>query len=259
MNVVDGVYSPFWGPPTGEAHCEGSYRNTSFLAEFWGASVSLCFVLLGMYGAKKAIASHNGGEDYRFPVLYAAVALTGLFSFLSHATLQYSLERIDEVLFNGSVLMLVYLTWDDSALLMFYQIHVLFTTAMTLTYPFLFHVHLVPITFALSYRIYSLLRDQEQLSSFNPAIRLASVTAGCWVVALVFWTFERTHCEPNANAWVPSLHAMCQFFGYSAFYLAIVTVHLLQTMDVESINKGNCEVAWVPVPHITLAGNLKSD
>jgi len=259
VNVVeDFVYSPVWGPPTGEAHCEGSYRNTSLLAEFWGCMASLCFVFIGVYSVKKAIKSHNGGEDYRFPVLYACVALTGSLSFLSHATLQYSLERIDEVVFNASVLVLVYLSWDDSMLLMFYQIHMLFTTSVTLAYPFLFHVHLVPITLALAYRIYALLRDRKQLSSFCAPVRLTLLNASCWVLALLFWCLERMHCDPNDNPWLPSLHSLCQFFGYFAFFLSIVTVHICHTLDPDSVNKGNCEVTWFPIPHITIVNNLKA-
>ena len=43
------------------------------------------------------------GPDVRFVVLHAGFAAAGLFSFVSHATLNYSMERIDEALFNAVV------------------------------------------------------------------------------------------------------------------------------------------------------------
>lgn len=250
--MLDLQHEGFWGSPTGEEHCEGSYTVTPLLAEFWGCAASAVFVSLGGFSLIKAFSAHNGDEDYRFPALFGGLAFAGMVSFASHATLNYSLERIDEVVFNAVILLLVYLTWDDSILLMFYQIHMLTTTAVTLVYPMLFHVHLVPITLVLFYRIVKLMNAAHMFRLATSGLYLGVLSLTSLALCVICWYFERAYCEPNENPYIPSFHSVCQFFGFLGVFFSMVIVHICHSSGKNYCNftDGATEFRWLPVPHI---------
>lgn len=253
------VHHPFWGSPTGEDHCEGSYLVTPLLAEFWGSMNSMLFIGVAVFGYLKAVDCQGKRSDFRFPALFIGMGVSALFSFWAHATLQYSLERFDEAVFNAEILLLVYLSFEDLVVLMFFQIHVLFSSLLTLAYPFLFHFHLVPITMALAYRIYRLLKDTELLADHGMAIMMTSLNVMCWIGCLIFWTIEKMHCHPMQFWWIPSYHSICQFCGFCSIYLSITTVMLCHahTPDYDNEVEDGCKMVSFPLPFMKKDQNFK--
>lgn len=229
----DALYSPFWGPPTGEEHCELSYMVTPYIAEFWSAMASLLFLPVGLFLASRALRVQVG-PDVRLPCLFVGLSLAALLSFLSHATLNYSLERIDEAFFNALVLLVFYLTWEDSFLLMFYQIHAIVSTLLILSYPFLFHVHLALCVLALLLRFSSLCSVEQDWP-------LGSAGAASLLACLTFWTFERMRCRHPQP-----LHAYCQLFGFTSLLLAILLLQQVFSRTTHLMARDNPEVqrAW---------------
>lgn len=244
------VNHPFWGSPTGEDHCEGSYVVTPLLAEFWGAMNSLLFVSVATFGWYKASEAQAPRSDYRFPALFIFYGVSAFFSFMSHATLQYSLERFDETIFNAVILLVVYLSFQDTMVLMFFQIHVLFTSFLTLAYPVLFHFHLVPISIALAWRTYLLLKETNMIKLGGPAFITTGFTVICWTFCIVFWILEKLHCHPQPHWAIPSFHAVCQFFGFSAVYLSIITCQWCHAHARDSDNELPVKFVWLPLPHL---------
>lgn len=241
--------SGLWGSPTGEDHCEGTFAITENLSASWSSVLSLIFVWAGMFACKKALEDQPR-EDYRFPVLYGSFAFVALWSCVSHATLNYSMERLDEAAFNAMVLLLVYLTWEDTMLLMFYQIHVLSTTMLTLAYPYLFHVHLVPVSMALAYRLFCVTQQRGMLTRGGGATLTIALIVACYAACLAFWVVERMHCDPQSSSYMPSWHSLCQFFGMSSLYLSIVILNLCMAEDPNSSNRMTCFLRWCPIPHL---------
>jgi len=201
------------------------------LAEFWSCSSSLIFVFVGIFGWYTARKAQVGKEDWRteydprFEALFVGISVAWIFSFLSHATLNYSMERFDEVMFNCIVLLMVYLSYEDLFILIFYQLHVITMSVLICLYPVAFHMHMLPLMIFLGWRIWQLL-SEFNIQWTTGAMSLFIVVILTSSLSIIFWIFERSHCHEFPLPIFPSLHSQCQFFAGIAFHCAATLVML---------------------------------
>lgn len=244
------IHSPFWGAPTGDEHCEGSYTHTRYIAEFWSAAASLVFLVGGVFSFVKARKARVG-PDERWEVMYAIFAVCGLFSFCSHATLNYSMERIDEALYNAACLLLAYLSFEDIYLVLFYQIHVLVTSVLILQYPFVFHIHIIPVVCFLLYRIVYIYLSDNLLNRQAPTFYVGIFTVILLSFTVLFWVLERQYCEPMKSFFIPSPHSLSQLCGFWSFYLSIFLVQYVFAKQPQSRTNHQYLVGWfVVIPYV---------
>lgn len=223
------LHHPYWGKPTGEEHCEMAYTMTPYLAEFWSCMSSLIFVFLGIFGWYTTRRARIGKEDWRkeyeprFEVLFGGFIVAWIFSFLSHATLNYSMERFDEVMYNGVLTLMIYLSYEDLFILIFYQLHVITLSVLICMYPVIFHMHMVLLMIVSVWRIWQLLSEFNiQWETMPMSLYIVAITTAS--ISVVLWIFERSHCHAFPLHILPSLHSQCQFFAGISFYCAILLV-----------------------------------
>ena len=77
----------FWGKPSSTIDwCEENYQVSLYIAEFWNTISNLSFVVLALYGYRRA---RQERFERRFLAQYIAVLVTGIGSALFHGTLRH--------------------------------------------------------------------------------------------------------------------------------------------------------------------------
>ena len=77
----------FWGKPSATIDwCEENYELSHYIAEFWNTVSNITFVVLALYGYRRA---RQERFERRFLAQYVAVLVTGIGSALFHGTLRY--------------------------------------------------------------------------------------------------------------------------------------------------------------------------
>ncbi|KAI9905699.1 hypothetical protein PsorP6_014244 [Peronosclerospora sorghi] len=101
----------FWGPPTSTIDwCELNYEYTYYIAEFWNTISNIFFVLLGLYGL---YGTFKMGLETRFQIQIVGVMAIGLGSAMFHGTLQYVYQQCDETPMIWSVLVWIYIVYNN--------------------------------------------------------------------------------------------------------------------------------------------------
>lgn len=77
----------YWGEPSSTIDwCEDNYALSFYIAEFWNTISNVLFVVLAIYGYRRA---RREGFEPRFLYQYIAVIIVGIGSASFHGTLRY--------------------------------------------------------------------------------------------------------------------------------------------------------------------------
>ena len=94
----------FWGEPTSTIDwCEANYEVTKYIAEFWNTVSNLVMIALPIYGIYGSLKQRHCSKLNNFTlrpstfVVYFALLMIAIGSWLFHATLLYPMQLLDEL------------------------------------------------------------------------------------------------------------------------------------------------------------------
>jgi len=109
-----------WGPHTAPIDwCESNYAVVPFVAEFWNTLSCICYlVAAAVLFWSPRVRLPAGGAQTCYNLHALALALTGVFSAVFHATLWWWGQKTDEICENLALLALIYMPHHRAPLLL---------------------------------------------------------------------------------------------------------------------------------------------
>jgi len=120
-------------------HCEVNHSHHPGIAEFWNTVTSLSFVLVGVLGLR---ALRGQYFETRYKALNIFMICSGLAGAFAHGTLHGLLIKLDHIVFTLSLSLFAWLIDGDDYLLIFWQIHGLFSMYVTAAYHWFYPIHM---------------------------------------------------------------------------------------------------------------------
>ena len=232
-----------WPPPNAQINwCEEDYQHSFYVAELFNTVTNLCYIIVGVsmlldVYRKRASEVRNGMKGKEKPPIFeppptthdlvcVCTILTGVFSGIFHATLQFQYQRLDEIFENG---ILIFMLHSKRPPIIGVLHFILASIGIVFITSYLFcEIHLITmIILTIVHYSKSCKGNREASTYISKSALYAVIGAICWLVDRVMCGFINSLLPFN-----PQLHSFWHIFTAIAIYYGYFAMATLQTFGV---------------------------
>eukprot|EP00658_Telonema_sp_P-2_P018142 TRINITY_DN17115_c0_g1_i4.p1 TRINITY_DN17115_c0_g1~~TRINITY_DN17115_c0_g1_i4.p1 ORF type:complete len:251 (+),score=9.66 TRINITY_DN17115_c0_g1_i4:243-995(+) len=230
-------------------HCETNHAVHPHIAEFWNTVSASAFIFVGVL----ALARHGrgGSSETRYKALAIFCILSGVTGVWAHATLHGLALKLDHIMLTLTFTLFLWLIDGDDYLLIFWQIHALFSTYATAAFHWFYPIHMNIVAVAIFCMLWRKMQMYPDAPNSERVLNLAVVVS---LAASTLLASDHLACGHSLA--LPQMHAVGQVLVALVLHYAYV-LHLY----LRQVQLGQpCEIAfrlqfWPYVRKLTKAHN----